>query len=111
MNPANNNPIYDLVFFVLLAITVIIVTYLFFKSSRNQAQSGDGMYVKFDDKTWQHVRNVKQRCEHADELEVISRALTSYDVLTEAIAEGKEIILVDRDGNREKLDLFPINEG
>lgn len=89
-------------------LAILIINYLFLKSPRISGKTG--LHVVFDEKTRIHLQNIKQRCEHSDELVVIRKAIACYDTLTQAVTEGETIVLIAKNGEKERLELFPIDD-
>jgi hypothetical protein len=52
------------------------------------------------------MQAVQQRSHAASLTEVLRRSLALYDLVTEHIVDGGEIVLVDGDGNKEKLRIL-----
>lgn len=66
--------------------------------------------IIFEEKMIARLRNIRQRCEHRDETEVVCMAIATYDVLTTAAIEGERIFIERQDGTTTTLDLFPTKE-
>jgi len=52
------------------------------------------------------MQRVQKRSNAASLTEVLRRALALYDLITEHVSEGGDIVLVDRAGTKEKLRIL-----
>ena len=59
--------------------------------------------LEFSPQIYAQMQEVQQRSNAASLTEVLRRSLALYDMLTEHVRRGGGIVLVDRDGNEEKL--------
>lgn len=87
---------------ICLALSLLITT--LYKRLAARTLKGPTLLVEINARGLQKIKNIRQRCEHKNEREVIDRALALYDLATESVQMGKKIRIGD-----EELDLFPID--
>jgi hypothetical protein len=62
--------------------------------------------LEFAPQIYDQMQAVQHRSHAASLTEVLRRSLALYDLVTEHIVDGGEIILVDGNGNKEKLRIL-----
>ncbi len=62
--------------------------------------------LEFPPQIYEQMQAVQERSNAASLTEVLRRALALYDLITEHVGEGGDIVLVDRDGTKEKLRIL-----
>ena len=59
--------------------------------------------LEFPPQIYDQMQEVQRRSNAASLTEVLRRSLALYDLVTEHVDGGGDIVLVDRDGTKEKL--------
>ncbi len=62
--------------------------------------------LEFPPQIYGLMQRVQKRSNAASLTEVLRRALALYDLITEHVSEGGDIVLVDRAGTKEKLRIL-----
>lgn len=62
--------------------------------------------LEFPPQIYEQMQAVQLRSNAASLTEVLRRSLALYDLITEHVGAGGDIVLVDRDGTKEKLRIL-----
>jgi hypothetical protein len=62
--------------------------------------------LEFAPQIYDQMQAVQQRSHAASLTEVLRRSLALYDLVTEHVLDGGDIVLVDGNGNKEKLRIL-----
>ena len=62
--------------------------------------------LEFAPQIYDQMQEVQQRSHAASLTEVLRRSLALYDLVTEHIVDGGDIVLVNRNGKQEKLHIL-----
>jgi hypothetical protein len=62
--------------------------------------------LEFPAPIYEQLESVQQRSHAASLTEVLRRALALYDLVTEHVVDGGEIVLMDSKGKQEKLRIL-----
>lgn len=62
--------------------------------------------LEFAPQIYDQMQEVQQRSHAASLTEVLRRSLALYDLITEHIVDGGDIVLVNRKGEQEKLHIL-----
>ena len=62
--------------------------------------------LEFPSQIYNQMQEVQQRSQAASLTEVLRRSLALYDLVTEHVVSGGEIVLVNDKGEREKLRIL-----
>lgn len=62
--------------------------------------------VEFPPQVYAQMQEVQQRSHAASLTEVLRRSLALYDLITEHVGEGGDIVLIGADGTKEKLRIL-----
>jgi hypothetical protein len=62
--------------------------------------------LEFAPQIYEQMQEVQQRSHAASLTEVLRRSLALYDLVTEHIVDGGDIVLVDSKGKQEKLHIL-----
>lgn len=62
--------------------------------------------LEFPPQIYEQMQAVQQRSNAASLTEVLRRSLALYDLITEHVGEGGDIVLVGPDGAKEKLRIL-----
>jgi len=62
--------------------------------------------LEFPPEIYEQMQTVQQRSHAASLTEVLRRSLALYDFITEHVSDGGDIVLVDRDGTKQKLRIL-----
>ena len=75
------------------------------QSKKNSAERVR-LNLEFPPQIYEQMQVVQKRSNAASLTEVLRRSLALYDLITEHVGGGGDIVLVDRDGTKEKLRIL-----
>lgn len=76
--------------------------------NQNKSNSAERvrLNLEFPPQIHQQMQVVQQRSNAASLTEMLRRSVALYDLITEHVAEGGDIVLVGQDGTQEKLRIL-----
>jgi len=78
------------------------VIYAYFLSMANKIR----LTLEFDQKAHEHIERVRERTMLSSKTAVIQSALALFDLATEHVSKGGEILFKGKDGKSEKVNIL-----